>query len=180
MSKPRALDLFCKAGGVTKGLQRAGFYVVGVDVEPQPRYCGDEFFRGDALVFPLEGFDLICASCPCHPHTALKYRTGKVYECFIERTRARLVEWGGPYVIENVVGAPLLNPVRLCGSSFGLGVRRHRLFESNLTTLHSLPCNHATQPEPIDVSGTGARRLGARTDGKGGNSRKPRNLEEAR
>ncbi len=50
--KPRALDLFCKAGGVTKGLQRAGFHVTGVDIESQPRYCGDAFIRGDAIAPP--------------------------------------------------------------------------------------------------------------------------------
>jgi DNA (cytosine-5)-methyltransferase 1 len=59
----------------------------------------------------------------------------------IEATRERLRESGLPYVIENVVGAPLLAPIRLCGSSFGLGVQRHRLFESNVPML-APSCQH--------------------------------------
>jgi DNA (cytosine-5)-methyltransferase 1 len=175
----KLLDLFCGAGGAGMGYHRAGFEVVGVDIMPQPNYPF-EFHQADALAFPLAGFDAIHASPPCQAHSTLKHRTGKNYECFIDRIRARLIAWGGPYVIENVMGAPLINPVRMCGSVFPeLNVRRHRLFESNVA-LHDLGCLHKLQPEPVDVSGTGARRLGPRTDGKGGNSRKPRNLEEAR
>jgi len=84
-----------------------------------------------------------------------------------------------PYCIENVVGAPLITPFQLCGSSFGLGVRRHRLFEASFPLLVLL-CAHESQPRPIDVSGTGSRRVKPRTDGKGGNPNKPRNLAEAR
>lgn len=72
------------------------------------------------------------------------------------------------------------NPIMLCGSSFGLGVRRHRLFETNWPIGFVPPCAHYLQPEPIDVTGTGASRRGPRTDGGGGNSRKPRNLAHAR
>lgn len=49
MNKPIALDICCRKGGATKGLQRAGFYVIGVDVEPQPGYPGDEFWQVDGL-----------------------------------------------------------------------------------------------------------------------------------
>jgi len=54
MAKPRLLDLFCGAGGASKGYQRAGFYVVGVDIKQQPHYCGDEFHQADALTYPCE------------------------------------------------------------------------------------------------------------------------------
>ena len=68
-TKPKALDLFCCAGGATKCLQRADFNVTGVDIRPQPRYCGDEFHQADALTFPLEGYDFIWASPPCQRYT---------------------------------------------------------------------------------------------------------------
>jgi len=98
---------------------------------------------------------------------------------FIPQTRAMLIESGLPYVIENVPGSPLINPIVLCGSSFGLRVRRHRLFESNIVLL-GIPCRHAEQGRPIDVSGTGGRRINRRPDDHGGNTNKPRNIQEAR
>lgn len=176
--KPRCLDLFCGAGGAAMGLHRAGFDVVGWDIKPGLNYPFERHI-GNALDARLEGFDFVWASPPCQAHTALKHVTGKAYECFIERTRQKLKDWGGPFIIENVMGAPLNNPVMLCGSSFGLRVRRHRLFESNQTL--AIPrCNHASQPEPIDVSGTGSAQLGERKKKTGGKCRKPANLDEAR
>ena len=176
-SRPKALDLYCCAGGAAVGLHNAGYEVTGVDIEPQPHYPF-KFQLGNALDADLTGYDFVWASPPCQAHSTLKHRTGKTYECFIARTREKLKAWGGAYIIENVIGAPLENPVMLCGSAFGLNVRRHRIFESNIF-LTGTDCQHWKQPEPLDVSGTGARRLGARLDGKGGNSRKPRNLKEA-
>ena len=151
--------------------------MTGVDIVPQPNYPFT-FRLGDALDADLTGYDFVWASPPCQAHSTLKHLTGKSYECFIERTREKLKAWGGLYIIENVMGAPLRHPVRLCGSAFGLNVRRHRIFESNVK-LVGVECHHEWYPEPIDVSGTGARRKGARLDGKGGNSRKPLNLKQA-
>ncbi len=144
--KRRALDLFCSAGGATRGLQLAGFHVTGVDIRPQPRYCGDEFRQASALEFPLEGFDFIWASPPCQKFTALRHMptSRRDHPNLIPQTRARLEKSGIPYAIENVEGAPLGDSgylIRLCGTSFGLAtkdwraeLRRHRLFE---TTRHS-------------------------------------------
>jgi len=133
----RLLDLFCGAGGCSMGYHRAGFTVVGVDVNPQPNYPF-EFHQADALTFPLEGFDAIHASPPCQKHSRLRSlglaRNGSYPEHpdLVSATRDALRKTGLPYVIENVPGAPLLNPVTLCGSMFdGLKVYRHRVFESN-------------------------------------------------
>src|SRR6266511_1641942 len=73
MSKPRLLDLFSGAGGAARGYQQAGFYVVGVDIKPQPRYAGDRFIQGDALHPPVryEDFDVIHASPPCQRYSML-------------------------------------------------------------------------------------------------------------
>jgi DNA (cytosine-5)-methyltransferase 1 len=162
VSRPRLLDLFCKAGGATRGYQDAGFYVVGVDIEPQPNYVGDEFVQADALEYLARPswwwpFEAVHASPPCQAFSTLRHRTGGDYPDLIEATRQRLVASGLPYVIENVVGAPLENPVTLCGSMFGLGangrqLRRHRQFESNVPIM-ALQCQHHGQP--VGVYGTG-------------------------
>jgi DNA (cytosine-5)-methyltransferase 1 len=178
--KPRLLDLFCGAGGCSVGYQRAGFDVVGVDIEPQPNYPFT-FHQADAMTFPLEGFDAIHASPPCQEYSALSGLTTKDYPKLIEPVRGRLEATGLPYVIENVVGAPLIAPVRLCGSSFGLRVWRHRLFEvsHNAPTLVP-PCSHHHHPLPLDVTGTGGPSSKPRTSPCGGLSRKPASLAEAR
>lgn len=165
------------------GYHRAGFEVVGVDINPQPHYPF-EFHRHDALLYWLvsgSNFDAVHASPPCQAHSTLRsLHPDRDYPDLIAATREVLSLGWQPYVIENVVGAPLRNPIMMCGSSFGLGVRRHRLFECSWPGAYAPLCQHELQPEPIDVSGTGARRLAERTDGKGGNSRKPKNLEQAR
>lgn len=141
----RLLDLFCGAGGAAMGYARAGFTVVGVDIKPQPRYPF-EFIQADALDFDVSGFDAIHASPPCQAFTAYKRRPNHVgeYPDLIWPTRQRLIASGVPYVIENIPKAPLLNPIQLCGSSFGLDVRRHRLFESSFPML-APPCDHGWQ-----------------------------------
>lgn len=165
--KPRLLDLFCGAGGCTKGYQEAGFYVVGVDIKPQPNYCGDEFEQFDALAY-LRGmerswFDAIHASPPCQNDTAYKRRPNHVrpVDHLIAPVRELLKVTGLSYVIENVPGAPLSNPIQLCGSSFGLDVRRHRLFETSFP-LMAPPCNHAAQ-EPGRFPGATNRPNGRAT-----------------
>lgn len=135
----RLLDLFCCAGGASMGYHRAGFEVVGVDINPQPNYPF-EFHRGDAIQFLRlnhRSFDAFAASPPCQKFSRMqslgKARNGDYpeHEDFVGITRQTFATLGKPYVIENVVGAPLLNPIILCGSMFGLKTYRHRLFESN-------------------------------------------------
>ena len=135
----RALDLFCCAGGATKGLQRAGFHVTGVDIEPQPKYCGDNFIQANALTMNpakiRDAYDFIWASPPCQNYsssTKTWKAKGREYVDLIAATRALLVSTGKPFCIENVGGAPLIMPVMLCGPMFGLRVYRHRFFESSV------------------------------------------------
>lgn len=147
----RLLDLFCGAGGASWGYSQAGFDVVGIDIVSHPTYPF-EFAVDDAMDVLtdsayLAGFDVIHASPPCQAFTAYRRRgegVGDSYPDLIAAVRERLDGWGGTYVIENVPGAPLHNPVQFCGSSFGLDVRRHRLFESN-APLMAPPCQHGTQ-----------------------------------
>ena len=148
--KKLLLDAFCGAGGATKGYQRAGFYVVGVDISPQPNYCGDEFHQDDAIDFIKNNgheFDTIHTSPPCQSFTAYRRKghgVGDGYPNLIPRTRELLQTIGLPYVIENVEQARhhLINPTKLCGSQFGLDVQRHRMFESNVP-LRSQGCDHS-------------------------------------
>lgn len=134
--KPKILDLFCCAGGVAMGYSRAGFDIVGVDIDPQPRFPF-EFIQGDALELDmdfLKSFDAIHASPPCQSYSDLAKRNGNAHEWprLVEPVREMLMASGKPYVIENVEGAPLINPTVLCGTMFkGLRVIRHRLFETN-------------------------------------------------
>jgi len=141
----RLLDLFCGAGGCSAGYARAGFDVVGVDIKPQPRYPF-EFHCGDALEFAREHghkFDVIHASPPCQAHSSLTALTStKEHLDLIPETRELLKELGKPYLIENVPGSPLINPVVLCGTQFDLGVARHRLFESNVPLEGRGDCDH--------------------------------------
>lgn len=142
MSRPRLLDLFCGAGGAAMGYHQAGFDVVGVDLEPQPHYPFP-FHQADALSFPIEGFDVIHASPPCQRYSTQTAKPGR-HPDLIGSVRERLEAVSVPWVIENVVGAPLREPFRLCGSSFGLDLRRHRLFESS-ESFDPPPCDHAWQ-----------------------------------
>lgn len=153
--RPLLLDLFCGAGGAAMGYHRAGFDVVGVDIKPQPHYPF-EFHQADALTFPLDGFDAIHASPPCQLFSRAKHlrdaQGGKPSVLdLIAPTRELLRPLGLPYVLENVPGAPLINPLMLCGSTFGLGVRRHRLFESTALLQSPGACRHREQGRPIGV-----------------------------
>lgn len=91
----KALDLFCCAGGASDGLARAGFQVLGIDLEDQPEYP-HTFFKSDALnvtVDFLRGFDLVWASPPCQAFTAYKRRAGHVKEALNQsRTLASYFE----------------------------------------------------------------------------------------
>lgn len=169
MMKPRLLDTYCKAGGATKGYQRAGFYVVGVDIEPQPRYCGDEFIQADALEYIAahgHGFDAIHASPPCQRYSAMTKGIWQdrieSHPDLIEPTRELLQKIGKPYVIENVEGAraELVNPILLCGTMFGLQtrhgsqLRRHRYFELSHCFFLVPTCRH-NKSSVIGVYGGG-------------------------
>ena len=145
--RPRLLDLFYCAGGAATGYHRAGFDVFGVDIDPQPNYPFP-MYRADAVNIlrglvggvrygwlALEDFDAIHASPPCQRFSDLAKRNGNGddWPDLVTPIRELLELTGLPYVIENVEGAPLVDPIMLCGAMFPeLRVYRHRLFESNL------------------------------------------------
>lgn len=188
----RVLDLYCCAGGAGAGYDQAGFDVFGVDLVPQKRYPfafhqGDvlavmaALLRGEKIAFTypdgtvvqlgLADFDAIHASPPCQAHTAMKsMHNAKDHQDLVPATRALLTASGLPWIMENVPGAPLLNPIQLCGTMFGLGVedadlQRHRLFETSFPVALVPECQHGAR-STIGVYGGHVRnRRRARTIG---------------
>jgi DNA (cytosine-5)-methyltransferase 1 len=172
--RPRLLDLFCGCGGCSVGYTRAGFDVEGVDLVAMYHSYPYRFHRHNALTFPLTGFDAVHASPPCKVHTVLGSGGMPQAEGLFPKhidllgpIRDRLVASGLPYVIENVPGAPMLEPVTYCGSSFALMVRRHRLFETNWP-VSAPPCDHASQPVVHGVYGYGGGDRGRQARKGGG------------
>lgn len=162
MTRPRLLDLFCGAGGAAVGYWRAGFDVVGVDINPQPHYPfdfeqRDAFDALDAFAYRQPEFAAIHASPPCQAFTTMRVMpNARDHADLLTPTRERLLASGVPWVIENVPGAPMeagppslftsIAGVTLCATMFGLnnGVyesRRHRLFESSVP-LAQPSCRH--------------------------------------
>ncbi len=199
-ARPKLLDLFCGAGGAGAGYAQAGFSVVGVDAAPQINYPFS-FIQADALALDpgfVAQFDAVHASPPCQAYSVLSWRTGNAnaWPRLIEPVRDLLVRSGLPYIIENVVGAPLLSPVTLCGTMFpSLRVLRHRLFETNFALS---PPEHGRHPKVhtfdrrkrhfgqtnewvdfVQVTGGGNCTLGAARDAMGIDWMKKKEINEA-
>ena len=150
--RPRCLDAFCGAGGAGMGYHRAGFEVVGVDIKPQKNYPF-KFHQGDALDFIAKYghlFDLIHTSPPCQVYSVTAHLSTKTHPDLVPATREVLRATAKPYIIENVVGSPLIEPLVLCGTMFNLRVLRHRLFEIKPNVvLPPGPCQHRGKTAPI-------------------------------
>lgn len=147
----KLLDLFCGAGGCTRGYQCAGFQVRGIDSRLQKRYVGEEFVQADALEYlsgliesrEIREFDVIHASPPCQAYSKMKGLTTKQHPELVDAVRKLLWQSSLPYVIENVAGSPLYCPLVLCGTMFGLNTLRHRYFETNpMIFFPPFTCNH--------------------------------------
>lgn len=164
--KPKLLDLFCGAGGASMGYHLAGFDVTGVDIKPQKHYPF-EFFQDDAIEFCRKhgsDFDVIHSSPPCQAHTVLKFcqKNNPGYDKrhidLIPQTREVLKQIGKPYIIENVMLAPLEgNVIVLCGTYFGLKVYRHRQFE---TSWFMLQIPHIAHRDNVTGAGKGKSNKG--------------------
>jgi DNA (cytosine-5)-methyltransferase 1 len=190
MSRPKLLDLFCCEGGASMGYHRAGFDVYGVDifkdfnkkrypfayhqgwVEPLVGVLlngGSLPFRhksGDIERLQLADFAAVAASPPCQRYSITNAARQADYPDLVGVVRLLLKVTRLPYVIENVVGAPLESPVELCGCMFDLKARdddgimlhlqRTRLFESNMPLVQ--PEHDHTDHEWVGGCYGGARR----------------------
>jgi DNA (cytosine-5)-methyltransferase 1 len=147
----QVLDLFCGAGGAAMGLHQAwpNAEIVGVDIEPQPHYPFT-FVQDDALSFDIDGYDFIWASPPCQAYSSVsgRARNGqrRKYPDLVAPIRERLSSADTPWVMENVPGSPLARVILLCGSMFGLDLRRHRHFESSYLMLAPSCMHHLQAP----------------------------------
>lgn len=183
--RPRLLDLYACEGGAAVGYHRAGFDVTGIDLEPRfaKRYPF-EFHAADAIEYVKEHgheFDAIHASPPCQRYSITNAARQADYPDLIAPTRDALNATGKPWVIENVVGAPLINATALTWPMFyepgsvlddddtPLTMLRERRFESNIPLTAPTP---RTIPTGSQIAGSygGARRdkLEARTIRHGG------------
>ena len=169
MNKLLLFDGFCCAGGAGAGYERAGWHTVGCDIDPKPlRHNPHECYQGDVLAvldtlldggmwhgYRLGDFQAFHCSPPCQDYSPATGwlrpgRTRKQHPRMIEPTRQRLIATDLPWVLENVRMAlvDMLNPVMLCGTSLGLRVQRHRIFDSSHLLFAAGPCHH----QPYDVS----------------------------
>lgn len=162
----RLLDLYCGAGGAGMGYHLAGFEVVGVDINPQPNYPF-HFIEADCLKLGmdfLKSFDAIHASPPCQKYTKKAANWGRRRKHWIEHpdlvepTRMMLEASGLPYIIENVMGAPVKAGLVLCGTQFGLRITKHRAFESNIRlAMPPAGCDHRDVFNPWSGKGRTAK-----------------------
>ncbi len=161
MKKPLLLDLFSGAGGAARGYADAGFEVIGVDINPQ-KHFPYTFFQANALDvlnmllsdsglwqgYALDDFAVIHASPPCQEYSSTRHLRNAtaarpiIREKLVSRVNLALRETGLPYVIENVPGSPMPDSITLCGSMFGLPIRRHRWFACSHYLYAPGPCQH--------------------------------------
>jgi len=172
--RPLLLDLFCGIGGAATGYHRAGFDVIGVDWKPMSEYPFP-IFRADAIEFGVPEYingmkvDAVHASPPCKRFSTLSKSLGyDSHTDLLTPTREMLSKLSIPWIIENVPGAPMRNPIILCGSMFDLRIergylQRHRLFESNVLLMVPGPCNHTGQAIGVYGNGQGGGSLKNRT-----------------
>ena len=151
--RPKLLDLFCGGGGAGMGYHRAGFDVTGVDIKPQPKYPFT-FIQGDVMkmlevgYLRLDDYDAVHGSPPCQLFSSVTPKAAKAakHVDLLTPLREVFLAWGGTWVIENVPGAPMRQPLVLCGSEFGLRtkdgwwLKKHRLFESSVPLMGAGGC----------------------------------------
>lgn len=186
MGKPRALELFSGAQGTGVGLARAGYEVHSVDCEEHPKHPEIASFTvADAMEVLLDReflstFVLVAAGPPCQGYSTMRNRD-REHPRLIAPCRELLVRWGGDYLIENIPSARrhLIDPAQVCGQALGLGVRRHRLFESN-RFLFGTPCHHPRGVAPIGVYGDHAEDSTNRRPNGTSRGQRARTLAEAR
>lgn len=161
--RPLLIDLYCGAGGAGEGYRQAGWNVLGIDLMRQPRYPEPHlFFQADVFEWGrilIATADAVHASPTCQKWTAMRTMpNAKEHPDLVTPTREMLIASGKPWIMENVEGAPLVNPVTLCGTMFDLGVpgaqlQRHRNFEASFPISAPGPCRHDPDLDVLGIYG---------------------------
>ena len=178
----KALDLYCGAGGATRGLSKpastssASILIRSLTTR---RFDSSKPTRSSLSPDFLRTFDFIWSSPPCQALSTMRHvHNAKPHLNLIPATRALLKAAGRPFVIENVEGARahLRSPTRLCGSMFGLRapsgeLRRHRLFEASFLLAAPSKCRHGKPTIGVYGAHLRDRRRPSGTNHKSGSNR---------
>lgn len=146
------LDLFCGIGGAAIGIKKAfpDAKIIGMDINNYSEQYPFEFIQKDITKLTLEEIneinpDFIWSSPPCQAYSFSTRKAvnieKKEYPDLVKYARDLLLQANKPFIIENVVGSPLIKEksVLLWADMFNIESKRPRKFEIHGFEIKKLP-----------------------------------------